>query len=130
VHQAADRAAALTKQLVAFSRRQLMQVGVVLVNLVVTTRTCYDGSLARTFDSPLTKLANVLSNTWLDPAQLVQVILNLAATSLRRYCESAFLDCTYFLRWDTLEDRAVREALAHRLERKVAAIRQPDEVTV
>src|SRR6516164_2354572 len=47
------------------------------------------------------KLADRLSNTPLPAARPGQVILNLAATSLRQDCESTVLDYTYFERGST-----------------------------
>ncbi len=81
VSNAADRAAALTKQLLAFSRRQMMQARVVNVNTIV-----HDTShlLSRIIGEDIRlviKLADDLSNTKLDPDQLGQVVMNLAVNA-------------------------------------------------
>jgi PAS domain S-box-containing protein len=81
VSKAADRAAALTKQLLAFSRRQVMQVCVVNVNSVVSE---ISHLLHRIIGEDIqldTKMADDLANTRLDPDQLGQVILNLAVNA-------------------------------------------------
>jgi two-component system cell cycle sensor histidine kinase/response regulator CckA len=81
VWKAADRAAALTNQLLAFSRRQVMQVRVVNVNSVVSD---ISHLLRRIIGEDVqlgTKLASELANTRLDPDQLGQVILNLAVNA-------------------------------------------------
>jgi len=81
VSQAADRAASLTRQMLAFSRRQVMQARVVNINSVVT-ETLH--MLRRIIGEDIqvgTRLADDLSNCKLDPDQLVQVVLNLAVNS-------------------------------------------------
>ena len=81
VSQAADRAASLTKQMLAFSRRQVMQTRVVNINSVVTDTL---HMLRRIIGEDIqveTRLAQDLANCNLDPDQLVQVILNLAVNS-------------------------------------------------
>ena len=81
VSKAADRAAALTKQLLAFSRRQVMQVRVVNVNSVVSE---ISHLLRRVIGEDIrltTRMADSLANACLDPDQLGQVILNLAVNA-------------------------------------------------
>ena len=81
VSKAADRAAALTKQLLAFSRRQVMQVRVVNVNSVVSDISHLLRRIIGEDIQLVTKLADGLGNTRLDPDQLGQVILNLAVNA-------------------------------------------------
>ena len=81
VSNAADRAAALTKQMLAFSRRQMMQVRVVSINSIVSDTS---HMLRRIIGEDIqleTRLAENLANTKLDPDQLGQVIMNLAVNA-------------------------------------------------
>ena len=81
VSKAADRAAALTKQMLAFSRRQMIQVRVVSINSIVSDTS---HMLRRIIGEDIqleTKLAENLANTKLDPDQLGQVIMNLAVNA-------------------------------------------------
>jgi two-component system cell cycle sensor histidine kinase/response regulator CckA len=78
---AADRAASLTKQMLAFSRRQMMLARVVNINAIVGDTT---HMLRRIIGEDVqleTKLAENLGHTKLDPDQLGQVIMNLAVNS-------------------------------------------------
>jgi PAS domain S-box-containing protein len=78
VLKAADRAAALTRQLLAFGRQQVMQSRTLNLNSVVVDTLHL---LRRTIGEDvelLTKLSDDLQNTRLDPDQLAQVIMNLA----------------------------------------------------
>ena len=81
ISKAADRAAALTRQMLAFSRQQLMQPRIINLNTVVedTSR-----MLQRVIGEDIqlvTRLERKLSNSKLDPDQLTQVILNLAVNA-------------------------------------------------
>jgi two-component system cell cycle sensor histidine kinase/response regulator CckA len=81
VSKAADRAAALTRQMLAFSRRQVMQVRVVNMNSVVSE---ISHLLRRIIGEDIqlaAKLADELANTRIDPDQLGQVLLNLAVNA-------------------------------------------------
>jgi PAS domain S-box-containing protein len=76
-HFAAQRAAQLTRELLAFSRRQLMQPRTLDLNDVVSELA---GVLQRTFGESITvvtELANDLPPTRIDPRQLEQVLMNL-----------------------------------------------------
>jgi PAS domain S-box-containing protein len=81
IHQATERAAALTRQLLAFSRKQLLELKVVDVNLIV-------GDMERLL-RPLigeniqlqTRLAEDLGRTRADAGQIEQVIMNLVVNS-------------------------------------------------
>ena len=75
---ASRRAADLTRELLAFSRRQLMQPRRLDLNEVVTEMS---GVLRRTFGEGLevdTALTPGLASTHVDPRQLEQVLMNLA----------------------------------------------------
>lgn len=81
VSKAADRAAALTRQMLAFGRQQMMQVRILNVNTVVADIT---NMLRRIIGEDIelkTKLATTLPNTKLDADQLGQVLLNLAVNA-------------------------------------------------
>ncbi|HEY4962074.1 MAG TPA: ATP-binding protein [Terriglobales bacterium] len=81
VSNAADRAAALTKQLLAFSRRQMLQVRVVNINSIVSDTS---HMLRRIIGEDVqlgTHLGENLSNAKLDPDQLSQVIMNLGVNA-------------------------------------------------
>jgi len=81
VSNAADRAAALTKQMLAFSRRQVMQVRVVNINCIVSDTLHMLRRIIGEDIELVTKLAGQLANTKLDPDQLGQVVLNLAVNA-------------------------------------------------
>ena len=78
IRRAGDRAAAITRQLLAFSRRQLLQPKIVNLSEVVagmeaTLRALAGDAIRLTLD-----LASHLAPVRADPAQIEQVILNLA----------------------------------------------------
>ena len=81
IHQAAQRAAALTQQLLAFSRRQVMQPKVVDLNALVRD---IEKLLRRLIGEDIlfaTVLHPRLGNVRADPGQLEQVIVNLAVNA-------------------------------------------------
>ncbi len=81
IRQAANRAAELTNQLLAFSRRQLLQLRTVDLNTVVIG---VDRMLRRLIGADVelrTVLAPDLGCTRADPGQLEQVLLNLAVNA-------------------------------------------------
>ena len=81
VLSATDRATALTRQLLAFARQQMMQTRTVNLNEVVSDTLQL---LRRTIGEDIevvTRLDERLQNTRLDPDQLAQVIMNLAINS-------------------------------------------------
>ncbi len=104
VSQAADRATALTKQMLAFSRRQVMQTRVVNINTVVNDTL---HMLRRIIGEDVQlepRLAEQLGNASLDPDQLTQIVFNLAVNArdampeggiLRIETANAELDETY-----------------------------------
>jgi len=81
VSNAADRAAALTKQMLAFSRRQVMQVRVVNINSIVSDTSHMLRRIIGEDVQLVTHLGENLSNAKLDPEQLSQVIMNLGVNA-------------------------------------------------
>ncbi|HEY2375314.1 MAG TPA: ATP-binding protein [Gemmatimonadaceae bacterium] len=78
---AADRAAALTRQLLAFSRRQMMQPRALHLNAVVTD---VEKMLRRLIGEDIALLTRLDPELWLvhaDPGQIEQVIVNLVVNS-------------------------------------------------
>ena len=78
VHRAAHSAAGLTRQLLAFSRRQLLQPQNINVNTIVAR---VEGLLRRLIGEDIelqTKLAPELQRVHADPTQIEQIILNLS----------------------------------------------------
>jgi two-component system cell cycle sensor histidine kinase/response regulator CckA len=81
VSNAADRAAALTKQMLAFSRRQMMQVRVVNINSIVNDISHLLRRIIGEDIRLVTRTDDSLANTRLDPDQLGQVVMNLAVNA-------------------------------------------------
>jgi len=81
IHQATQRAAALTQQLLAFSRRQVLQPKVINLNALVPD---IEKMLRRLIGEDIlfaTVLHPRLGNVRADPGQLEQVIVNLAVNA-------------------------------------------------
>jgi len=81
IRKAADRAAGLTRQLLAFSRQQVLQPRVLDLNALVTE---FENMLRRLLGEDIalaTRLAPVLGAVQADPGQLEQVVMNLAVNS-------------------------------------------------
>ena len=81
IHQATQRAAALTQQLLAFSRRQVLQPKVINLNALVPD---IEKLLRRLIGEDIlfaTVLHPSLGNVRADPGQLEQVIVNLAVNA-------------------------------------------------
>jgi signal transduction histidine kinase/CheY-like chemotaxis protein len=78
---AADRAAALTRQLLAFSRKQVLQPRVLNLNVIVAE---IEKMLRRLIGENIelvTRLAPLLDHVCADPGQLEQVIVNLVVNA-------------------------------------------------
>ena len=81
IRNAADHAAALTRQLLAFSRRQILQPKVLSLNSVVTEMM---DMLARIIGEDIelvTELDPALANTKADPVEMGQVVMNLTVNA-------------------------------------------------
>jgi two-component system, cell cycle sensor histidine kinase and response regulator CckA len=81
ISHAADRAAALTKQMLAFGRQQIMQPRIINLNAVVSETTHMLRRLIGEDIDLVTDLAETVENSRLDPDQVTQVILNLAVNA-------------------------------------------------
>jgi PAS domain S-box-containing protein len=81
IQSAADRAAAFTRQLLAFSRRQLLQPEVLQLNTVIAGMDMMVRRLVGEDVVLLTKLHPELPRISADPSQLQQVLLNLAVNA-------------------------------------------------
>jgi len=81
IRKAADRAADLTRQLLAFSRKQLLQPRVVSLNDIVTGMTSSLRRLVRDDIELMSCLQGGLPPVLVDPVQVEQVILNLAVNA-------------------------------------------------
>ncbi len=81
IQKATDRASALTRQLLAFSRRQILEMKVLDINTLLKD---LDKMLHRIIGEDIelvTLLANNLGRVKADPGQVEQVILNLAVNA-------------------------------------------------
>jgi two-component system cell cycle sensor histidine kinase/response regulator CckA len=81
VLKAAERAAGLTKQLLAFSRQQILQTAPVDVNLLITDMTGMLGRLIGEHIDISLELAPSLSLALADRGQLEQVVMNLVVNA-------------------------------------------------
>ena len=81
VSNAADRAAALTRQMLAFGRQQIMQTRIINLNSVVSETTHMLRRVIGEDIQLVTKLCDKADNSRLDPDQVVQVMLNLAVNA-------------------------------------------------
>jgi PAS domain S-box-containing protein len=81
IRKAADGAGALTRQLLAFSRQQVLEPKVLTVNDVVTQTEKLLARLLGEDVEVVTSLAADLGSVRVDPGQLEQVIMNLAVNA-------------------------------------------------
>jgi two-component system sensor histidine kinase EvgS len=81
IRRAAERAAELTRQLLAFSRKQLLQPRIVSLNDIITGMTASLRRLMREDIEITSCLQGDLPPVLVDPAQVEQVILNLAVNA-------------------------------------------------
>jgi len=78
---AADRAAALTRQMLAFGRQQMMQTRIINLNSVVSETSQMLRRVIGEDIQLVTRLDRAVNNSRLDPDQVAQVILNLAVNA-------------------------------------------------
>jgi two-component system, cell cycle sensor histidine kinase and response regulator CckA len=81
IQQAADRATTLTRQLLAFSRKQLLELKVVDINAIVKEIERLLRPLIGENTELLTRLASGLGKTRADAGQIEQVIMNLVVNA-------------------------------------------------
>jgi diguanylate cyclase (GGDEF)-like protein/PAS domain S-box-containing protein len=81
IRSAADHAAALTRQLLAFSRRQILQPKVLSLNTVVTEMLDMMGRIIGEDIELVTQLDSELASTKADPVELGQVIMNMGVNA-------------------------------------------------
>jgi two-component system, cell cycle sensor histidine kinase and response regulator CckA len=81
VSNAADRAAALTRQMLAFGRQQMMQTRIINLNSVVSETSHMLRRVIGEDIQLVTKLCDKVDNSRLDPDQVAQVMLNLAVNA-------------------------------------------------
>ncbi len=81
ISNAADRAAALTRQMLAFGRQQIMQTRILNLNSVVSETSHMLRRVIGEDVQLVTKLSASVDNSRLDPDQVAQVILNLAVNA-------------------------------------------------
>jgi nitrogen-specific signal transduction histidine kinase/CheY-like chemotaxis protein len=81
IRDAGQRAAGLTRQLLAFSRRQVLQPQVVSLNALVTKLEPMLGRLAGAGVTLETDLDPLLGNVLVDPARLEQVLVDLVVNA-------------------------------------------------
>lgn len=81
IHQATERATGVTRQLLAFSRKQMLELKVVDINAIVSDMERLLRPLIGEAIQLQTKLANGLGRTRADAGQIEQVIMNLVVNS-------------------------------------------------
>jgi len=81
IRDAGDRAAGLTRQLLAFSRRQVIQPAVININVVVRETEVLLRRLIGEDVELITRLAPDLGSVLADPGQVQQIVMNLAINS-------------------------------------------------
>jgi PAS domain S-box-containing protein len=81
IGKAAERAAGLTRQLLAFSRKQILQPRVLDLNLLVSEMEKMLQRLVREDIQLVVTLSPRVGNVTADPAQIQQVLLNLVANA-------------------------------------------------
>jgi signal transduction histidine kinase/CheY-like chemotaxis protein len=81
IYDAADRAASLTRQLLAFSRKQVMEIKIVNLNTIVANISKMLGRLIGENIQLHLTMAEPLGNIWADAGQIEQVIMNLVVNA-------------------------------------------------
>jgi signal transduction histidine kinase len=92
IRRSAERAATLTRQLLAFSRKQVMQPRLLSLNEVVTNLQKLMQRLVSEHISVELELAEGLWPVFADPGQIEQVLMNLAANARDAMPEGGRLD--------------------------------------
>jgi signal transduction histidine kinase/HAMP domain-containing protein len=77
IHTAGDRAAGLTRQLLAFSRKQVMELKVINLDAIINNMTTMLGRLIGERIEMKLLLRNPTANIKADPGQIEQIIMNL-----------------------------------------------------
>jgi signal transduction histidine kinase len=91
MEQTADRAAKLTRQLLAFSRKQVLQPAVLDLNAVVTNLAEMLCRLIGEDIALVTALDPALGHVKADPGQIEQIVINLAANARDAMCNGGRL---------------------------------------
>jgi signal transduction histidine kinase len=91
MEQTADRAAELTRQLLAFSRKQVLQPAVLDLNAVVTNVAEMLRRLIGEDIALVTALDPALGHVKADPGQIEQILINLAANARDAMCKGGRL---------------------------------------
>jgi PAS domain S-box-containing protein len=81
IHKAGERAASLTRQLLAFSRKQIVEPKVLNLNALVSDMEKMLGRMIGEDVTLTTKLAPGLGSVKADPGQIEQVLMNLAVNA-------------------------------------------------
>jgi two-component system cell cycle sensor histidine kinase/response regulator CckA len=81
VSNASDRATALTRQMLAFGRQQIMQARIINLNAIVLETSQMLRRIIGEDIQLVTQLSDSVENSRLDPDQVTQVILNLAVNA-------------------------------------------------
>jgi signal transduction histidine kinase/ABC-type amino acid transport substrate-binding protein/CheY-like chemotaxis protein len=109
---AGNRAADLTQQLLAFSRRQVIQPKLTDLNQIVVESTNMLGRLLGSDIVLKTMLTPGLSNVLIDRGQFIQVLMNLAANARDAMPEGGFFSLsTAQTGWSAMDARAHMESV-------------------
>jgi signal transduction histidine kinase len=81
IHAAGVQASALTRQLLAFSRKQIMEIKVINLNFLITNMTKMIGRLIGEHIELQLDLENKLPNIKADPSQIEQILMNMAVNA-------------------------------------------------